>query len=34
MSEENLTVEAQVSVAKETGKCRVMVGRKVRRLRR
>ena len=29
MPEENLTVEAQAFVAKETGKCRVMVGRKV-----
>ena len=29
MLEENLTVEAQAFVAKETGKCRVMVGKKV-----
>ena len=29
MSEEDLVVEAQVFVAKETGKCRVMVGEEV-----
>ena len=30
MLEENLAVEAQAFVAKETGKCKVMIGKEVR----